>query len=423
MPQSVVEFHSVSKTYPVYGSAADRLKELAGLHRFASRRLFTALSNVSFEVAPGETICIVGENGAGKSTLLQIVAGILQPSAGQAIVRGRVSALLELGAGFNPDYTGRENVFLNAAIHGFSGREMERRFQDIADFAELGDFMERPVRTWSSGMVVRLAFAVAIHVEPEILLVDEALSVGDAYFRQRCLRRVNEMRRAGVTILFVSHSMADVEALGDRAIWLEHGRIREIGAPGDVVLRYIGATERSNAAVHTDASGDRLLNIDHRCGDARAAITGMSVVDDAGRHLPLLLPSQRMTVRIAAIARERIARPVVGFLIRNHLGIDFAGTDTQRENVALGPLEPGAPLTVEFRMQTPELCPTSFSFSPFIHDGDRVCDHVDNAITLEVTRGEREVYGQIHLPCRIELDRTLPEWQPRRAHAVESSVA
>jgi hypothetical protein len=217
--------------------------------------------------------------------------------------------------------------------------------------------------------------------------------------------------------------MADVEALGDRVIWLEHGRVRETGAPADVVMRYIGAVERSNAAAAAEGAGDAPFNIDHRFGDGRATITAMSVVDAAGRRLPLLIPGQRMTVRVAAIANQRIAHPVLGFVLRNHLGMEFAGADTETENAIMEPIEPGAPLTVEFRVQTPELSPTGFSFSPFIRDGDCVCDHVDNAITLEVTRGEREVYGQIHLPCRIELDRTLPEWQPQRARAVESPVA
>src|SRR6185369_24980 len=201
-----VEFTSVSKSYSIYNAPGDRLKELATFHRRQFHQDYWALRDVSFEVVRGETFCIVGENGCGKSTLLQICAGILQPTSGTVSVNGRIAALLELGTGFNP------------AILGFSTKEMDRKFADIAEFAEIGDFMNQPVKTYSSGMVVRLAFAVAINVDPEVLLVDEALAVGDVYFRQRCLRKVHELRSRGVTILFVSHATGEVKALGDRAL-------------------------------------------------------------------------------------------------------------------------------------------------------------------------------------------------------------
>ena len=176
---------------------------------------YWALRDVSFEVNRGETFCIVGENGSGKSTLLQVCAGILHPTAGSIEINGRVAALLELGSGFNPEFSGRDNVYLNGAILGLSAKEMDRRIGEIEAFAEIGDFINQPVKTYSSGMVVRLAFAVAIHLDPEILLVDEALAVGDVYFRQRCMRKVHELRSQGITILLVSHSTGDVRALGE----------------------------------------------------------------------------------------------------------------------------------------------------------------------------------------------------------------
>jgi len=185
---AAIRFENVSKSYPIYDSPGDRLKELVTFNRLEFHRNFWALQEVSFEVARGETFCVIGENGSGKSTLLQLVAGILQPSSGTVEVNGRVSALLELGAGFNPEFTGRDNVYLNGAILGLSTREIDARYRNIEEFAEIGDFIKRPVKMYSSGMVVRLAFAVAINVDPEILLVDEALAVGDLYFRQRCMR-------------------------------------------------------------------------------------------------------------------------------------------------------------------------------------------------------------------------------------------
>ncbi len=218
-----VEFSGVSKSYSIYAAPGDRLKELA---TFNQRRFHTRLLGASrrfFRSPRGETFCIVGENGCGKSTLLQICAGILQPrrDRGGQRTSGRAA---RAGAGFNPEFSGRDNVYLNGAIMGLSNKEMDRRFPEIEAFAEIGEFISQPVKTYSSGMIVRLAFAVAIHLDPEILLVDEALSVGDVYFRQRCMRKVHELRSRGITILFVSHSTSDVKALGDRAIWLEHGR-------------------------------------------------------------------------------------------------------------------------------------------------------------------------------------------------------
>src|SRR5207249_9931666 len=193
-----------------------------------------------------------------KSTLLQLVAGILQPSSGTIEVNGRVSALLELGAGFNPEFTGRDNVYLNGAILGLSTREIDARYREIEEFAEIGDFIHQPVKTYSSGMVVRLAFAVAINVDPEILLVDEALAVGDMYFRQRCMRKVHELRARGVTILFVSHSTGDVKAIGDRVMWLDRGRLMDIGDPERVISKYLAAmVEKDSAYLSLKKPADR----------------------------------------------------------------------------------------------------------------------------------------------------------------------
>ena len=248
---NAVEFEGVSKSYAIYAKPGDRLKELATFNRKSFHKDFWALRDISFSVARGETFCVIGENGSGKSTLLQLVAGILPPTHGRARVNGRVAALLELGSGFNPEFTGRDNVYLNGAILGFSTAEMDRKYRAIEEFAEIGDFINRPVKTYSSGMVVRLAFAVAINVDPEILLVDEALAVGDLYFRQRCMRKVHELRSRGITILFVSHAIGDVKAIGDRTLWLESGRIKDIGATDRVVAGYLAAMAEKDSAYLT----------------------------------------------------------------------------------------------------------------------------------------------------------------------------
>jgi len=431
VPSNAVEFQGVSKSYAIYRSPGDRLKELLSFNRLKRHRDFWALHDVSFEVPRGQTFCIIGENGSGKSTLLQIVAGIFQPTAGTASVNGRVAALLELGAGFNPEFSGRDNVFLNGSILGMSTRQIGERYRDIEAFAEIGEFINQPVKTYSSGMVVRLAFAVAINVDPEVLLVDEALAVGDIYFRQRCMRKVHELRARGVTILYVSHAVSDVKAIGDRALWLDHGRVVELGDPDMVVAKYLAAmTEKDTnyRLVHGGRAGatgtgssrgparapevvETIPNIDHRFGDRRAEILGIAVLDDAGAPLHLLDPASRIVVRISVRAHEQVANPIVGFMLRNQLGMDFAGTNTAREGREMPPLAAGDIVTVDFHLDLPELYPASFSFSPAVADGDlsayAMCDWIDNAISLQMSRSGQQIYGYIHLPCRVEINARL----------------
>ncbi len=421
MDPSIIEFRGVSKSYPIYASPGDRLRELATFNRRSWHRDFHALADVSFAIPRGETFCIVGENGSGKSTTLQLMAGILHPTAGEVIVRGRVAALLELGAGFNHEFSGRDNVYLNAAIMGFSQREIDRKFRDIEAFAEIGDFISQPVKTYSSGMVVRLAFAVAIHLDPDILLVDEALSVGDIYFRQRCMRKVNELRARGVTIVFVSHSTADVKAIGDRSMWLDHGRMREIGATDQVVSQYLASIvlkdavflkHSRTAAVPAVAASEQVVhgipNIDQRYGDGRAELLGIAVLDSAGVPVRMLEPGSAIVVRISVVAHQRLDLPMVGFMLRNHMGVDFAGTNTAREGFDLPAMNPGAIYTVDFHVQLPQLYPSQFSFSPAVADGTlesyTMCDWIDNAIALQMSRADQPVYGYVHLPCRVELN-------------------
>jgi lipopolysaccharide transport system ATP-binding protein len=437
VPQPIVEFRGVSKKYPIYPSPSARLKELVCLNRVSFHRDFAALDDVSFEIQRGETFCIVGENGSGKSTLLQIVAGILHPSSGDVVVSGRVAALLELGTGFNPEFTGRQNVYMNAAILGLSRVQIDEKFAQIEEFAEIGEFIDQPVKTYSSGMAVRLAFAVAIHVEPEILLVDEALSVGDIYFRQRCLRKVHEMRASGVTIIFVSHAVAEVKALGDRTLWLEAGRVKDIGATDAVVARYMAAmVEKDNvylAGTHDKAQADQhastrapeivnsIPNIDHRFGDGAAEILGIAILDTTGQPLYVLEPSSTIVVRISVRAIQPLALPIVGFMMRNHIGLDFAGTNTKREAFDVPPMSPDDIYTVDFHLQLPQLYPSAFSFSPAVAEGTlhsyRICDWVDNAIVLQMAPSDGEIYGHFHLPCRVELNRSLAAPREALAHA------
>ena len=440
---NAVEFQGVSKSYAIYESPGDRFKELLSFNRLKRHKDFLALDNLTFEVKRGETFCVVGENGSGKSTLLQLVAGILQPSCGDLAVNGRVSALLELGAGFNPEFTGRDNVYLNGSILGLTTRQVDERYRDIANFAEIGDFINQPVKTYSSGMVVRLAFAVALNVDPEILLVDEALAVGDIYFRQRCMRKVHELRSRGITILFVSHAVSDVKAIGDRVLWLDHGRMVALGEPDRVVSRYLAAmTEKDSAYLIHKAGAEQkrqragpvqapeivedIPNIDHRYGDGRARVISITVMDERGRPLHMLDPGSRIVVRISVRASDDVPLPLVGFMLRNQLGIDFSGTNTAREGYELPPMQAGDVYTVDFYVDLPELYPASFSFSPAIADGTllgyTMCDWIDNAVALQISRAASEIYGYIHLPCRVEVNARIAADQPEPMPVLEKRI-
>lgn len=430
---NAIEFEHVSKHYPIYEKPADRLRELLTLGRTSYHRDFKALQDVSFSVPRGEVFCIVGENGSGKSTTLQIVAGILQPSSGTVKVSGRVAALLELGAGFNAEFAGRDNVYLNGSIMGLSKREIDRRFSAIEEFAEIGRFIDQPLKTYSSGMTMRLAFAVAIHLDPEVLIVDEALAVGDTFFRHRCMRKVHELRARGVTIIFVSHSAADIQAIGDRVLWLEHGRAVATGGADEILPRYLAAMAEKEGRYHSPApapvpaqtaapvavsaaprvavrAAHSIPNIDGRHGDGRAQILGIAILNEYEEPIHLMMPGARTIIRVSIKANEYILRPVAGFLMRNHLGCDFAGANTSDEGRNLKAMRAGEICTVDFELDLPEFYPSAFSFSPWIAEREEgrgeedVCDWIDNAITVQMGRGEGQVYGCIQIPCRIELE-------------------
>lgn len=422
--RAVVVEH-VSKNYRIYAKPADRLKELV----FRRRKLhqdFWALENVSFEVRQGSTFGIIGENGSGKSTLLQIIAGTLKATQGNVALRGRVAALLELGAGFNPEFTGRENVFLNGAILGLSDEEIRYKLPEIERFAEIGNFIDQPVKTYSSGMYVRLAFAVSINVDPEILLIDESLSVGDVYFQQRCMRRIRQMKESGKTILLVSHDTAAVKNLCDAAVWLEHGKIMEMGNPDMVVARYLaamtmrkdpygvnalvedGESSRSGT-VSNEESGPvvrSIPNVDDRWGNGQAEILGIQLLDGHGNPVETLYHGEPLTIRISTIFKDNVRIPNVGYLLRNRLGEDIFGTNTSVEGIRLPPASPGQIYTVDFQLQFPLLHPGNYYFVAAVANGTHeeyvICDWIENATMLTLNQ-RGPVYGYMKVDCQIEL--------------------
>lgn len=339
----MLHVQNVSKSYRLYKRPLDRLIEALPFGGSRAGEEFWALRDVNLSVERGEILGVVGPNGSGKSTLLQIVSGILQPTRGRVLTKGRIAALLELGAGFNPEFTGRENVYLNGEILGLSRQEMEKAFPSVEKFAEIGNFMDRPVKEYSSGMYVRLAFSTAIHVEPEILIVDEALAVGDAIFANRCVKKFDELKARKVTVLFVSHDLGLVKRLSDKAAFMLDGRVAAYGTPNEVVNRYVGhVLEREQGTAKPEASGS------FRHGDGASRVVEVALLDASRERAASVEPGDPLTIRVRARAEKDLEQPVVGVLIRNRLGIDVWGTNTRIEGVDLGPVSAGESFEVEF---------------------------------------------------------------------------
>jgi ABC-type polysaccharide/polyol phosphate transport system ATPase subunit len=344
----MLRVQNVSKVYRLYRRPLDRLAEVLPLVKHHPPSEFWALRDVNLTVERGEVLGVVGPNGSGKSTLLQIVSGILNPTRGRVLASGRIAALLELGAGFNPEFTGRENVILNGEILGISRRDMERKFPEIERFAEIGKFIDRPVKEYSSGMYVRLAFATAIHVDPEILIVDEALAVGDAIFANRCIKRFEILKQRGVTVLFVSHDLGLVKRLSDRAVLMLDGRVAAYGAPSDVVNRYVGLVlERQEPERETGDARALAAVSSYRHGDGASRILDVDLWNAKGEARQIE-PGSAVTIHVRARAERDLENPVVGVLIRNRLGIDVFGTNTKVEGVSMGGIRAGEIFEVEF---------------------------------------------------------------------------
>ncbi|MEX2263555.1 MAG: ABC transporter ATP-binding protein [Bryobacteraceae bacterium] len=357
---------------------------------------------MNLSVDRGETLGIVGPNGCGKSTLLQIVGGILEPTCGRVATKGRLAALLELGAGFNPDFTGRENVFLSSEIMGLSRAATTRALPSIEAFAELGEFLDRPVKEYSSGMYVRLAFSTAIHVEPEILIVDEALAVGDAIFANRCIRKFDELKRRKVTVLFVSHDLGLVKRLSDRAIFLMNGRIEAEGDPTDVINRYIGAVlAREQNLTETQRNG---LDPSHRHGDGTSEIVDVALMNGRGEICNSVSPGESVTIRVRCRFRQSVEQPMIGILIRNRIGMDVYGTNTKIEEVDLGKAEPGEELDIEFRFDC-WLTPQEYTLTVAAQHADGSShDWMDDVLAFEVV-GARSLAGVADLRAEVAWNR------------------
>jgi len=385
----------VSKQYRIYERPGDRLKESLTRGRLRRHREFWALQNVSFEIEAGTTVGIIGQNGCGKSTLLQIISGTLAPTHGDVWHEGRIAALLELGAGFDPEFTGVENVYMNASLMGFTRRETERIFPNIVRFAEIGQFIDQPVKTYSSGMYVRLAFAIAASVEPDILIIDEALAVGDAIFQHRCLQRIKELRDNGTTVLFVSHDTAAVRALCDRAILLSSGHMIADGKPADVLNDYqrivMERQEAYEASAGSASDGENSaepltpLHYTYRHGDGSAEILSAEIRNATGQRTEIVESGDSLYVQVHVRFLRPIEEPVVGFLIRNRHGIHAYGTNTREQDLPLGQITEGRTLTIRFAFNC-WLGVDNYSVSLAVHSFDgHAYDWVDGALFFRVT--------------------------------------
>ncbi|MCA1556623.1 MAG: ABC transporter ATP-binding protein, partial [Acidobacteria bacterium] len=412
----------VAKQYRIYDHPSDRLKETLTRGWLKRHREFWALRDISFEIERGTTVGIVGPNGSGKSTLLQIITGTLEPTHGEVQVEGRVAALLELGAGFNLEFTGIENIYMNAALLNISRSETDARLRDIERFAEIGDFLHQPVKTYSSGMYVRLAFAIAVNTDPEILVVDEALSVGDTIFQHRCVRRIKEMQEAGTTILFVSHDSTLVRALCSRAILLNAGRMIADGTSLEVLNRYqhvIMAREEAYAGSdETAATGT--AEIDEITGNGRAEVIGAELIDVAtNRPVELVETGAAVAVRMRLLFKEDVADPVCGFMIRTRHGINVYGTNTEQRGQPLGTVRRGEIIEATFKFNC-WLGQEHYFISVAVHTPEgEAFDWMDGVIFFRVSCAV-EMEGLANLNAQVTARRVQTDGQIELAGGEEA---
>lgn len=368
--EKVIEIKNITKIYNLYDKPTDRLKEVL-FPKFLKHKEFSALKDVSFDVKKGEILGIIGKNGSGKSTILKIITNVLTPTSGEAIIKGKIAALLELGAGFNMEYTGIENIYLNGQMIGFSKEEMDEKLDDIIEFADIGDHIYQPVKTYSSGMFARLAFSVAISVDPDILIVDEALSVGDVFFQNKCYRRFDDFRRRGKTILFVTHDMGSVIKYCNRCVLLNAGKKVAEGSPQEMVDLYkkimVGQWDErdENSEKIIDQKVEKVLEENKKLwkeqmvinpdieayGDGRAEIIDFGIFSTDGNIGNNVYKGDYYDVKMKVRINEDNLSPIFAFKLRDVKGSELTGTNTMLENIDTSNLKKGDIVTVTFRQK------------------------------------------------------------------------
>jgi lipopolysaccharide transport system ATP-binding protein len=434
-----ISLKNVSKCFKRYSHPVDRLKEvfLAGKSRADE---FWALRDINIEIPKGQTVGIVGRNGCGKSTLLQIIAGTLTPSSGDVRVDGRVSALLELGSGFNLEFSGRQNIFFNGRLLGLSQKQIEDRFDDIAAFADIGDFIEQPVKTYSSGMYVRLAFAVAVNVDPEILIVDEALAVGDIVFQHRCMRRMRAMMDSGVTTLFVSHDAGAIKTLCNSAIMIHDGKIHTTGLPNAVLIEYlklitelelglaqeieVNYQQQVNPVVDNGIQASNSANSDiespsssfskaTRRGSGKARIENVKILNQLGDYAgetPIFAFNEEVTLVVNLKIYSVIKSCIVGFYVCDKNGTEVIGSNTLEENIKIDKLEPGEEIEIRFEFNLP-LRPSSYSLTVAGSESYEALsfDWIDNIIVFQILPPDtgKRIHALVDQPMVVKVNKKV----------------
>ncbi len=396
---NAISVNNVTKIYKMYEKPIDRLKET--FHPFCKQynTPFYALDDVSFEIKKGETVGIIGTNGSGKSTILKIITGVLQPTEGEVRVEGKISALLELGAGFDMEYTGIENIYMNGAILGYTREEMDIKKEEILAFADIGDFVNQPVKTYSSGMLVRLAFALSINVEPEILIIDEALAVGDAFFQAKCFQKLEEIKEKGTTILFVSHDTVSVKKLCKRAVWLDRGHLKEVGEAKEVCEHYLSmqieeqnrekqklvenmvldnTTEEINAGGKKSFAKVNLDNSAGVSGTGAGEILSFYVRNEKDEDVTVLEIEKTYNFGLLVKFREDLDNALFGFEMENVRGVKLFSVNNFLTNEVLEHVKAGEIYEVSFEVTLPKLCAGEYLISPSLAAGSQ-----DNHVVLE----------------------------------------
>lgn len=410
MSDSAIRFKNVSKKFKLNSekpvSIVDRVLSVLGINRGGQEeleRFFYAIKNISFDIKKGETVGFVGTNGSGKSTLLKLAAEIINPTEGEIEVNGRLSALLELGAGFHFDLTGRENIRLGGSLLGLGAAEVEKITQDVIEFSELGDFIEIPVKHYSSGMFMRLAFSVAIHVLPEVLFIDEILAVGDQSFQDKCFRRLYDLKRSGVTMVIVSHDLRSLQNICDRLIWIHLGEMKMAGEPRQVLAAYTDMMRKQNEAKMIKQSFAEATG--QRWGSGEIRFSSIRLLDKDGNLASVFKANESMTLCMAWEAAEPIENPQFGLsLYRTGDGVQLNSPTTHGAGIDLGVLEGSGEL--RYQIDTLPLLPGVYHFNVSIHDniGVHTFDYIDKCQKVEVTYTDiAEEYGFLSLPARWEI--------------------
>lgn len=350
--ETAIRVRDLKKVYKLYDKPQDRFKEAFGLTKKKAKE-HHALKGVNMEIFQGETVGIIGTNGSGKSTILKIITGVLSPTEGEVTVNGRISALLELGAGFNMEYNGIENVYLNGTMMGFSQKEIDEKLPEILKFADIGDYVYQPVKTYSSGMFVRLAFAVAINIEPEILIVDEALSVGDVFFQAKCYHKFEEFKKMGKTIVFVSHDLSSISKYCDRVYLLNQGSLLGEGSPKEMIDAFkrvlVGQYEIHEGDEEINSLPENVLNPELlEYGTKQAEITEFYITDEKGIKTTAVIKGSEFTIHMKVVFHERLVAPIFAFSFKNIKGTEITGTNSMVEKAFLEPVEKGITKEITF---------------------------------------------------------------------------